>query len=202
MTMTESQDALAHLAWQVELGADEAILDAPVNRFEAAESRARYRRPDCRGRGRPAVRPPRPKRTRQGPSGRCGVPCPGVGCFGDIAAPVAGGLRGSRPAICAMARGTSCSRRQPGGPRDDRGEAPGRDEDIQGKPFVGRAGQLLDAMLSAIGLSRTAEDAASSVYITNMLPWRPPQNRDPTPEEISMLQPFVRRHVELAAPTC
>jgi uracil-DNA glycosylase family 4 len=80
------------------------------------------------------------------------------------------------------------------------GEAPGRDEDIQGKPFVGRAGQLLDAMLSAIGLSRTAEDASHAVYITNMLPWRPPQNRDPTPEEISMLQPFVRRHVELAAP--
>jgi hypothetical protein len=49
-------------------------------------------------------------------------------------------------------------------------------------------------------MSRTAEDAATSVYITNMLPWRPPQNRDPTPEEISMLQPFVRRHVELAAP--
>jgi uracil-DNA glycosylase family 4 len=71
------------------------------------------------------------------------------------------------------------------------GEAPGRDEDIQGKPFVGRAGQLLDAMLGAIGLSRTAEDAESAVYITNMLPWRPPQNRDPTPEEIAMLQPFV-----------
>jgi DNA polymerase len=80
------------------------------------------------------------------------------------------------------------------------GEAPGRDEDIQGKPFVGRAGQLLDAMLAAIGLSRTSDDAETSVYITNMLPWRPPQNRDPTPEEIAMLQPFVRRHVEIADP--
>jgi uracil-DNA glycosylase len=80
------------------------------------------------------------------------------------------------------------------------GEAPGKDEDEQGKPFVGRAGQLLDAMFAAIGLSRRSEDPASALYITNMLPWRPPQNREPTPEEISMLQPFVRRHVELAGP--
>jgi DNA polymerase len=80
------------------------------------------------------------------------------------------------------------------------GEAPGRDEDRMGKPFVGRAGQLLDAMFDAIGLSRHSEDAATALYITNMLPWRPPQNRDPKPAEISMLQPFVRRHIELADP--
>jgi len=55
-------------------------------------------------------------------------------------------------------------------------------------------------MLAAIGLSRTSDQPETSVYITNMLPWRPPQNRDPTPEEIAMLQPFVRRHVELADP--
>jgi uracil-DNA glycosylase family 4 len=80
------------------------------------------------------------------------------------------------------------------------GEAPGRDEDIQGKPFVGRAGQLLDAMLGHRPVAHRRGCIRTSVYITNMLPWRPPQNRDPTPEEISMLQPFVRRHVELAAP--
>ncbi|WP_093156837.1 uracil-DNA glycosylase [Aliiruegeria lutimaris] len=80
------------------------------------------------------------------------------------------------------------------------GEAPGRDEDIQGRPFVGRAGQLLDRMLAAIGLSREATDAESAVYITNILPWRPPQNRDPKPEEIAMLKPFVERHVELVSP--
>jgi len=80
------------------------------------------------------------------------------------------------------------------------GEAPGRDEDIQGKPFVGRAGQLLDRMLAAIGLDRTAETPEQAVYITNMLPWRPPQNRDPSAEEMSMLGPFVRRHIELAEP--
>ena len=75
------------------------------------------------------------------------------------------------------------------------GEAPGRDEDREGRPFVGRAGQLLDRMLDAIGLSRTRD-----VYITNVLPWRPPQNRDPQPEEIAMMQPFLARHIELAAP--
>ena len=75
------------------------------------------------------------------------------------------------------------------------GEAPGRDEDLQGKPFVGRAGQLLDKMLEAIGLSR-----AENVYITNVLPWRPPQNRDPLPAEIAMLTPFLERHVALAEP--
>ncbi|HBS49551.1 MAG TPA: uracil-DNA glycosylase, partial [Rhodobacteraceae bacterium] len=75
------------------------------------------------------------------------------------------------------------------------GEAPGRDEDREGRPFVGRAGQLLDRMLAAIGLSR-----ADSVYITNVLPWRPPNNRDPLPAEIAMMRPFLRRHVELAAP--
>ena len=75
------------------------------------------------------------------------------------------------------------------------GEAPGRDEDIQGKPFVGRAGQLLDRMLAAIDLTRDG-----SVYITNVLPWRPPQNRDPKPDEIAMMLPFLERHVALAAP--
>ena len=75
------------------------------------------------------------------------------------------------------------------------GEAPGRDEDLQGKPFVGRAGQLLDRMLNAIDLDRS-----KNVYITNVLPWRPPQNRDPLAEEIAMMVPFLQRHVELAQP--
>jgi DNA polymerase len=80
------------------------------------------------------------------------------------------------------------------------GEAPGREEDIAGRPFVGRAGQLLDRMLAAIGLDRHAEDPARAVYITNVLPWRPPQNRDPQPEEIAMMRPFVARHVALIKP--
>ena len=74
------------------------------------------------------------------------------------------------------------------------GEAPGRDEDRQGLPFVGRAGQLLDKMLLAIGLDRT------SCYITNIIPWRPPGNRTPTPHEIELCRPFIERHVELVHP--
>ena len=80
------------------------------------------------------------------------------------------------------------------------GEGPGRDEDMEGRPFVGRAGQLLDRMFAAIGLSRTADDAGSSIYITNVVPWRPPQNRDPSPMEIDMMLPFLRRHIALAKP--
>jgi DNA polymerase len=74
------------------------------------------------------------------------------------------------------------------------GEAPGRDEDIQGLPFVGRSGQLLDRMLAAIGLSR------ETVYIANVVPWRPPGNRDPAPHETAACLPFIRRQIELADP--
>lgn len=80
------------------------------------------------------------------------------------------------------------------------GEAPGREEDLQGRPFVGEAGQLLDRMLAAIGMARDHSDATRAVYITNILPWRPPQNRDPSAEERAMFRPFVQRHIELAAP--
>ncbi len=74
------------------------------------------------------------------------------------------------------------------------GEAPGEQEDRQGRPFVGRSGQLLDAMLAAIGMDRT------SVYITNVLPWRPMGNRTPTMHESMIFKPFLLRHIELAAP--
>jgi len=75
------------------------------------------------------------------------------------------------------------------------GEAPGRDEDRQGLPFVGVSGQLLDLMLAAIGLNRT------KVYITNILFWRPPGNRTPTPAEIAACLPFVERHMALVQPS-
>lgn len=74
------------------------------------------------------------------------------------------------------------------------GEAPGRDEDAQGLPFVGRSGKLLDRMLAAIGRDRT------SVYISNVIFWRPPGNRTPNPEEIAPTLPFVRRHIALVRP--
>ena len=74
------------------------------------------------------------------------------------------------------------------------GEAPGRDEDIAGLPFVGRSGKLLDRMIEAIGLDRT------QVYIANIVPWRPPGNRTPTPHESAICLPFIRRQIELADP--
>ncbi|SFI52050.1 DNA polymerase [Phyllobacterium sp. CL33Tsu] len=74
------------------------------------------------------------------------------------------------------------------------GEAPGREEDLEGVPFIGRSGQLLDRMFAAIGLDR------SSVYIANTIPWRPPGNRTPTPLETEICRPFFERQVELANP--
>jgi uracil-DNA glycosylase len=74
------------------------------------------------------------------------------------------------------------------------GEAPGRDEDIEGLPFVGRSGRLLDLMLAAIGRDRT------TAYISNVIPWRPPGNRDPSPIETEICRPFIERQIELVAP--
>jgi uracil-DNA glycosylase family 4 len=74
------------------------------------------------------------------------------------------------------------------------GEAPGRDEDLEGLPFVGRSGKLLDRMIAAIGLDR------SKVYIANVIPWRPPGNRTPTPQETQICLPFIQRQIELVDP--
>jgi uracil-DNA glycosylase len=74
------------------------------------------------------------------------------------------------------------------------GEAPGYEEDISGRPFVGRSGKLLDRMMEAIGLDRT------KAYIANVVPWRPPGNRTPTPQETAICLPFIRRQIELADP--
>jgi len=74
------------------------------------------------------------------------------------------------------------------------GEAPGREEDIEGLPFVGRSGKLLDRMMAAIGLDRT------TAYIANVIPWRPPGNRTPTPQETQICLPFIQRQIELVNP--
>lgn len=74
------------------------------------------------------------------------------------------------------------------------GEAPGREEDLEGRPFIGRAGKLLDRMMEAIGLDRT------NAYIANIIPWRPPGNRDPAPHETQICLPFIKRHIELVNP--
>lgn len=80
------------------------------------------------------------------------------------------------------------------------GEAPGEQEDRQGEPFVGKAGQLLDRMLAALGLTRQPADAHTQVFIANVLKCRPPGNRNPTPEEVAQCEPFLRRQIELVRP--
>lgn len=186
----ETHAALALLEWQIELGATEAIGDAPVNRFEVPEAAPPTRVA-------PSVAPPEPAPAAADPVAEA-----------KAAAAAAPDLPALREAIaaydhCELKRGARSLVFADGNPAARvliLGEAPGRDEDLQGLPFVGRAGQLLDLMLAAIGLDRRSPDAERAVYITNVLPWRPPQNRDPSPEEIAMMMPFVRRHIELVDP--
>ncbi|MBC7164032.1 MAG: uracil-DNA glycosylase [Roseovarius sp.] len=185
--------ALAGLAWQIELGATEAIGDVPVNRYALPEKAAK-----------PAARPaddvparPAPAATRTDPLAEAEAAA--------RAAPTLDALRDALAAYphCALRRGARNLVFADGNPAARvmiLGEAPGREEDVAGRPFVGRAGRLLDRMLAAIGLDRGAEDRARAVYIANVLPWRPPPGRDPQPEEIAMMRPFVARHVALAAP--
>lgn len=179
--------AKALLDWQVELGATEAIGDAPVNRYELPE---KLTKPEPAAAIKRGVAPV---------TERAADPV----MVARKAAANAGSLEGLAEALAAFehcelkkgARNLVFSDGVAGAPVMIIGEAPGRDEDREGRPFVGRAGQLLDRMLQAVSLSR-----GENVYITNVLPWRPPQNRDPLPEEIAMLKPFLKRHVELAKP--
>ena len=188
LDLDEYEAALAALDWQVDLGADEAILDEPVNRYEAAVE-ARAAAPDPK----PAPAAPPPVATEIDHVAAA-----------EAAARAATSLEGLRAAMsafegCELKRGARNLVFCDGAPKARVmivGEAPGRDEDLQGKPFVVRAGQLLDRMFGAIGLSRHE----GSLYITNVLPWRPPRNRDPSDEEIAMLRPFLNRHIELAEP--
>jgi len=196
--------ARALLEWHVELGATEAIGDAPVNRYELPAEAPGARKPAA-----PQPAPAQPPAIRPAPGPEpAGASAEDAIAAAQAAAEAAQSLEALQAAMaafehCALKKGARNLVFSDGDPRAPVmivGEAPGRDEDIQGKPFVGRAGQLLDKMLAAIDLSRTAENPGKAVYITNVLPWRPPQNRDPRPEEIAMLLPFLRRHVELAGP--
>src|SRR5438128_2666736 len=181
------------LRWYVEMGADEAIGDDPIDRLRQADGpRAPMRRPPDSRASLPA--PPRPM-------------IPTVAALKSDAATASARILAERAATLAeleqaVAGFDGCSLRQtatntvfadgnPAAPLMLIGEAPGAEEDRVGKPFVGRSGQLLDRMLAAIGIDRT------SAYITNVLYWRPPGNRKPTPAEIAACQPFVQRHIAL-----
>jgi DNA polymerase len=199
---------LAALAWQVELGADEAIGDTPLDRF--AESAAA--RPAA-----PAPADPAPPASQPGRAATPPRPAPATrpaeaatdaaAAARDIAAACHDlpALAAALAAFdgCALKLGARSCVFADGFPTARVmvvGEAPGREEDLAGKPFVGKSGQLLDRMLAEIGLDRRRDDADSGAYITNVIPWRPVENRTPSADEIALLAPFALRHVELADP--
>ncbi len=185
--------ALALLEWQRELGVDEPMLDAPLDRTDL---------------------PPPPKPAPMMPAAPA---APMIAAEPDHAhflteaeslaaraqtldqlAEAQQGFDGVE--LKRGARNFVFSDGNPAGRVMIIGEAPGEEEDAQGRPFVGRAGQLLDQMFAAIGMGREVPDAGRAVYIGNVLKWRPPGNRRPSPDEIALSLPFLRRQVELADP--
>lgn len=202
------------LVWTVAAGADECVGEEPVNRFElpsrsisgaepAATSTAARRLPEAQAA--PVASPPVLQKTKAvAPSEHT------IDALASARELAAGAttLDELRAAIesfegCGLKATAHSTVFCDGNPKARVmlvGEAPGRDEDRQGKPFVGRSGQLLDRMFDAIGLKRTEDDPDKSIYITNILPWRPPGNRNPSTEEIALCLPFLLRHIELQGP--
>jgi DNA polymerase len=205
MTDPAREAALAALAFQVAAGADEAIGDEPVDWFDEA------RKQQAAAVAAPAEKPPVPA---SAPPPRQAAPpaaprrrieaenSDAAEASAKALAAAAADLDGLRAAMagfgdCPLKHTAANLVFGAGNPDADImliGEAPGADEDRQGVPFVGVSGQLLDKMLASIGLDR------ESAYITNMLPWRPPGNRKPTPAETMMCLPFIRRHIALVGP--
>jgi len=191
--------ALALLQWQIEMGADEAIGDLALDRLATPSP--------SMGEGRVGVATP----PRLAASGKSATAAPPRALTESAAEPVqsARALAAQATTIDALAAliagFDACPLKRtatntvfvdgnPAAPVLIIGEAPGADEDRIGRPFVGRAGQLLDRMLAAIGLDRTG------VQITNVIYWRPPGNRKPTAPEIASCLPFVFRHIVLSRP--
>jgi uracil-DNA glycosylase len=203
-----SRDEIAAiLAFYREAGVDVCLSETPLDRFAESRREAEARRPApaehaepaaprLTDRPRPAAAPPPPAQPT------LAVPSEAAVMAAREAARSAASLEALRATLesfegCNL-RFTATRLVFADGKADGRvmlvGEAPGRDEDAQGLPFVGRSGQLLDRMLAAIGLDRT------QVYIANVIPWRPPGNRTPTPLETEICRPFIERQIALADP--
>src|SRR5271163_253049 len=194
-----AETALALLRWYVEMGVDETIGDEPVNRLAP---RAPPRAADVRP-AEPEAAPPQSVRAVAASLPAAFADSPGEAAqSARLLAARANTLAALEAAIagfdgCALKRtatNTVIADGNPAAPVMIIGEAPGADEDRIGRPFVGRAGQLLDRMLAAIGLDREA------VLVTNAIYWRPPGNRTPTVDEIAACLPFVLRHIALVRP--
>jgi DNA polymerase len=208
------------LAFHLEAGVDVAVGEAPVDRFaESAAEAARLaaRRASAAApteeparrdvpRSEPARAAPRPAPRTAAPPAVAPAAAPHAPDAAAMAAREAAREAGSLEALraimdgfdgCALKKTASRLVFADGNPKAKVmfvGEAPGREEDEQGLPFVGRSGRLLDLMLGAIGLDRTG------AYIANVIPWRPPGNRTPTPQETAICLPFITRQIELADP--
>ena len=181
------------LRWYLDAGVDEAIGEVPVDRFAASTKIAQPPRPVTET----VAPPPSPLPTLQ-PSGRPlhdgGTAVHVAGECRDLAQ-----LRQAMEAFDALPlkRTAMSTVFADGNPDADImciGEAPGQEEDRQGLPFVGKSGKLLDRMLASIGLDR------GTVYISNVVPWRPVDNRKPTADEVAVCLPFITRHIELVDP--
>ncbi|MGZ5961102.1 MAG: uracil-DNA glycosylase [Rhizomicrobium sp.] len=199
--MTASrEESLAALNWLVEAGADEATGDAPVDRFSARAAVAPVV-PQAAATAPKAVPRPNPPLAQIKPTTLVPLATDGFGSAVEIAAKcrTLAELRSAMESfegsqLKKLATNTVFADGNPNSRIMFIGEAPGHDEDKAGLPFVGRAGKLLDKMMAAIGLDRTR------AYIINVMPWRPPDNRNPDPGEVAMCIPFLRRHIELAQP--
>lgn len=205
--VTQRSQLSAALRWQLEAGADEAIGDTPIDRYAvsakaAAAKAALKERPAAPPPAAPSPPPPPPQRTPR--------PLASADAEAESAREIAaacttlGALKAAVEAFdgCALKETATNTVFADGDPTSDVmfiGEAPGAEEDRQGLPFVGVSGQLLDRMIAYIGLTRGGTGRGGA-YISNMLFWRPPGNRNPTPAEIAACLPFVYRHIELAGP--
>ena len=175
------------LRWHVEAGADEAIGEVPVDRFATSAKPAAA----------PPLPSPRPAAEPREQAPRAVVP--GTSAHQAAEAVDLAALRAAMEAFDGLPLKAAASSTVFGDGNPEAsvmciGEAPGQDEDRLGVPFVGVSGKLLDRMLASIGLDR------GSAYITNILPWRPPANRKPTPDEVAVCLPFLSRHIELVDP--
>ncbi|HYC05130.1 MAG TPA: uracil-DNA glycosylase [Azospirillaceae bacterium] len=208
--MNDRAHSVAALKWLADMGVDEAIGDEPLDWTSIQARRAPAAPPPGASKGGPQ------QATARGPAAPARAPAGFAGPLGAseasesaraaaASAKTLEELRGALAAFdgCALKLSATNLVFADGNPKARImlvGEAPGADEDRTGLPFVGAAGQLLDRMLASIGLDRKAEDPARAVYISNVLPWRPPGNRTPTDGEIAACLPFILRHIELAAP--
>ena len=202
---SDPRDARELLAFYIDAGADALLGEAPVDRMAdepvAEPLPERKRRGEREGGG--GTRSPQSDPPASGEGKTAPLPPPDVAA---TAARDAASNAATLDELRALLEGfTGCGLRatatrlvfadgNPAARVMFVGEAPGYEEDMSGTPFVGRSGKLLDRMMAAIGLDRT------SAYIANVVPWRPPGNRTPTPQETAICLPFVRRQIELANP--